>query len=423
MIIDVEKLTKYRQESRDRASIMIETARREDRPLTGLETVELESLQEGIDGATDRIEQLVDFRQARERAERVAAEYGIGAHGETLDTSSPSPVLSRTESLVDHLTRAGSGARPDRVDLGRLVSGLATGQWDGAATEQRAMSEGVSANGGITIPALVSADILDRARAISRVVQAGAVTVPMTNATFRLPRLDTDPAAAWRNELAAVADVTPTMSGVDLTARSLACLIRVSIELFEDTPTLGDFLAEALAGAFGSEMDRVAMLGTGTAPEPRGVLNTAGITTQSNGANGTSALTLRSDWHIDAVAAARATNFEPTATIVHPNLVARMQRNVDSTGQYVPLPAGLPPILHTSTVRTGLTVGSSTDCSEAYSGDWTKLAIGLRSALTVRILTERFADTNEVALVASMRADVAVLRPAAFVRTAGLRII
>jgi HK97 family phage major capsid protein len=254
-------------------------------------------------------------------------------------------------------------------------------------------------------------------------MQAGAITVPMTNATYRLPRLDTDPAAAWRNELAAIADVTPTMSGVDLTARSLACLIRVSIELFEDTPTLGAFLADALAGAFGAEMDRVALLGTGTAPEPRGILNTAGITTQSNGTNGTSALTLRSDWHIDAVAAARSSNFEPTATILHPNLLARMQRNLDTSNQYVPLPAGLPPILHTSIVRTGLTVGTSSDCTEAFTGDFTKLGIGVRSQLAVRLVTERYADTNEVALVATMRADVAVLRPAAFVRTAGLRIV
>lgn len=213
------------------------------------------------------------------------------------------------------------------------------------------------------------------------------------------------------------------MSGVDLTARSLACLIRISIELFEDTPALGDFLSSALGNAFGVELDRVALLGTGTAPEPRGVLNTSGITSQSNGTNGTDALTLKSNWHIDAVAAARSANFEPTATIVHPNLVARMQRNVDTTGQYVPLPMGLPPILHTSTVRTGLTVGFSTDCSEAFTADWTKLAFGVRSGLTVRLLTERYADTNEVALVATMRADVALLRAAAFVRTAGLRIL
>jgi HK97 family phage major capsid protein len=418
----IDSVRRVRDEARSRAARIIESARTENRALTNVEAAELEGLQADIEAATASIEELAS------RSQRIDRDPSWAGSGAALGDPPPAPsapaVLARGDSVAQHLrSRGGSDAREvPGFDLGRLVRGLGTGQWDGAETEQRSMSEGVSANGGITLPTLVSADIIDRARALSRVIEAGAITVPMPNATYRLPRLDTDPAAAWRNELAAIADVTPTMSAADLTARSLACLIRVSVELFEDTPTLGDFLSTALAGAFATEIDRVALIGSGTAPEPRGVLNTAGITTQSNGANGTNALTLRSDWHIDAVAAARSTNFEPTATILHPNLVARMQRNVDSTGQYVPLPAGLPPILHTSAVRTGLTVGTSTDCTEAWTADFTKLAIGVRSQLTVRLLTERYADTNEVALVATMRADIALLRAAAFVRTAGLRI-
>lgn len=423
MSATLNTIRQTREAARERAQAIITGATAEHRALTTVEAAELEGLHVDIDAATDRLEALNAAASDRQAATRAAQELYVGP--ERRDRREPL-VLARGDSFAEHARRTASPAdrAAEQVDVGRLLRGMVTGSWDRAELEQRAMSEGVTANGGITLPTLVSSDIIDRARNLARVIQAGAVTVPMPNATFRLPRLDTDPAAAWRNELAAIADVTPTMSGVDLTARSLACLVRVSVELFEDTDHLGEFLLNALAQAFAVEVDRSALLGTGTAPEPRGLLNTAGLPTTTVGSgNGTDAATLRSDWVINGVGTIRSANFEPTATIVHPNVMARVQRNLTSTNDYVAVPAGLPPMLHSSTVRTGLTVGTSTDCSEAYIGQWDRLAVGMRQNLQVRLLSERFADTGEVALVATMRADVAVLRTAAFLRVAGLRVI
>jgi HK97 family phage major capsid protein len=414
----IANIRRAREGAQQRAEDLIASARTEQRSLTAIEVAELEGLSADIDAATSRIEQLAERQYSLAHAERAAAELPTNRPPQR-----PTHVLTRSDSLVEHLERSGA-PRVDDFDLGRMVRAMATGDWGSAEVEHRAMSGSVSANGGVALPTLVSSDIIDRARAISRVMQAGAVTVPMPSASYRLPQLDTDPSAAWRNELAAINDSTPTMSGLDLTARSLACLVRVSVELFEDVPTLGDFLLGALGEAFGVEYDRVALYGTGTAPEPRGLLNTAGLTTTTVGTgNGTDAATLRSDWHINAVAACRAANFEPTATILHPQLLARMQRSLTTANDYVSMPAGLPPALHTSQVRTSLTVGSSADCSEAFTGDFSRLVMGVRSNLTIRLLTERWADTNEIGLVATMRADIGVTRAAAFVRTAGLRLL
>jgi HK97 family phage major capsid protein len=415
MSATIPEIRRARDAAQLRAADILTAARTEGRSLSAVEAAELEGIAQDVENATARIEQLAERQYSLAHAERAAAELPTNRPPQR-----PTHVLTRSDSLVEHLERSGA-PRVDDYDLGRVVRGLVTGDWSGV--EQRAMSEGVSANGGITIPSLVSAEIIDRSRNLARVFQAGAQTIAMPNATYRLPRLDTDPAAAWRAELGAVVDVTPSMSGVDLTARSLACLIRVSMELMEDTPDLGAFLTDALASAFAVEIDRTALRGSGTAPEPRGVINTAGISTLSNGANGTSALTLRSDWAVDAVASVRASNFDPSAVLCHPNLLGRWTRNLDTTNQYVQFPAGLPPILHTTQLRTGLTVGTSTDATEVLVGDFTKLAIGVRSQLQVRVLDQRYADTGEVALWAAMRADVAVLRPAAFVLVNGLRIV
>ena len=62
--------------------------------------------------------------------------------------------------------------------------------------------------------------------------------------------------------------------------------MKISRELLEDSINIGDILTGALANALALELDRVALLGSGTAPEPRGIFNTSGILSQSQGDNG-----------------------------------------------------------------------------------------------------------------------------------------
>ena len=51
---------------------------------------------------------------------------------------------------------------------------------------------------------------------------------------------------------------------------------------------------------------------------------------------------------------------------------------------------------------------------ELLVGDFTRLMIGIRQEMTIRILTERFADTLQVGFLCSLRADCAVEQPKAF---------
>ena len=84
---------------------------------------------------------------------------------------------------------------------------------------------------------------------------------------------------AWRNENAAVAESDAVFERVTLTARTLAVLTRLSYELFQDlTPAGAEIIEQELIKSLAVELDRVALRGTGTAPEPRGVLNQTGVT-------------------------------------------------------------------------------------------------------------------------------------------------
>ena len=172
------------------------------------------------------------------------------------------------------------------------------------------------------------------------------------------------------------------------------------------------------------ELDRVALLGTGTAPEPRGVLNQSGVTLTAHGANGTTITTTTAyDWHLDAIGAVRAAGFDPNAHIQAPRTSTSLSKLREATtSAYLAPPPNLLPMLTTKSVPINVTVGTSVDASYVFTADWSNLLVGLRTPFRLRFLGERYlADTLSYAFLAYLRADVQVAQPTAFVVDTGVR--
>jgi HK97 family phage major capsid protein len=235
-------------------------------------------------------------------------------HSVSRDPNQP-PLLTRDQSVADWVRRS----RPHAADqppmqFAKIARGLATGNWGGAELEQRAIAESPATAGGHMVPTPVASQVIDKARNASRVIEAGAQTIPMTSQTLKYPRLTTDAPASWRNEAASITDQALVFDAVTFTAQSLAVLVKISWELFEDAdPESMRTVENSFAQVLGLELDRAALRGSGSAPEPRGVLNTSGITTTAHGANGT--VITNYDWWLDAAGAVLASNFTPTSTL------------------------------------------------------------------------------------------------------------
>jgi HK97 family phage major capsid protein len=364
---------------------------------------------------------------------KYAVEGADGFHrvGQTVDSKTgwrrgePPPLLTRGQNVADWVRsqRPSSDQRSDQQPMrfAKIARGLATGNWDDAELEQRAIAESPATAGGHMIPVPVASTVIDKARNASRVVEAGALSIPMSSATLKYPRLTTDAPASWRNEAASITDQALVFDAVTFTAQSLAVLVKVSWELFEDTdPSSMDVVENSFARVLGLELDRAALRGTGTPPEPRGIVNQTGVTITTHGANGT--VISNYDWWLDAAGAVLASNFTPNAHIVAPRSVTSLAKLKEATtNAYLDPPSSLLPLLPTKQVPINLTVGTSTDCSEIYTGQWNQCWIGLRTGFSLRFLQERFADTGQYAFLASLRADVQLAQPAAFVVDTGIR--
>jgi HK97 family phage major capsid protein len=336
------------------------------------------------------------------------------------------PVLTREQNVYDWLQARGAFERyqDQPLSLQRYLRGQATGNWDGAEHE-RALAEATIGAGGALVPAPLSARVIDLARNTTRVFQAGAITVPMTSQTLALARLTGEGAPAWKSEGGTITAADLTFDRVTFTARTLVRRVDLSVELFEDAdPSSEDVIARSFAGQMAVELDRVSLLGTGTAPEPRGVLNQSGVTLTSHGANGALIATATAyDWHLDAAGTVRAAGFDPNAHIQAPRTSTSLSKLREATtSAYLAPPPNMLPMLTTKSVPINVTTGTSTDTSYIFTGDWSNLLVGIRTDFTLRFLGERFlADTLSCSFVAYLRADVQLAQPTAFVVDTGVR--
>lgn len=440
----VTELTQTREQLLTRARAMLDTAETHNRDLTDTERTEHEQLLTQIETAVTDLQSAEEELDRYEKLDKIvrSGQPGGREHGDGTRLEHGTPFgsdrrttrgnlgardrLTREEKLTDWLRDRGE-IRPEDADLSfdKYVRGMATGNWRDADGERelfaRAMSEGTATAGGHLVPTPLSGNVIDLARNAMRVGQAGATFVPMTAQTLKIARLTGEGTPGWRAENAVITAADLAFDAVTFSAKSLNRLVTMSVELLEDgDPSAGDVVARSFAAQIALEVDRAALRGSGTAPEPRGVLNTSGITTTTHGANG--AAITNYDFHLDAVGAVRNNNFEPTAHLQAPRTSTSLSKLKEATtNAYMAPPANMLPMLPTKQIPINLTVGTSVDCSELYTADWSQLGIGIRTQFRIEFLRERYADNGQVAFLAWFRGDVQLFQPSAFVVDTGVR--
>jgi HK97 family phage major capsid protein len=331
------------------------------------------------------------------------------------------PVLDREQRLADMLAPAElpESSAASQIGLGGLTRAMVLGPR--SEIEKRALAEATAGAGGVLVPTPLAASVIDRLRAVSRAVQAGVRTVPMSTQTLKMARITTDPTVAWRAENASIAESDPAFDSVTLTAKSLACFFKVSRELVEDAPNLDAALRNVLAQSFAVALDAATLVGSGASNQPLGIRGTSGITSVSMGGNGAAL----GSWSpvLDAVRDLQLANAGTvSAMIASPRTARTINGFADTTNQPLQRPPAVAdvPLLTTTAMPVNETQGTATNASTILVGDFAEVMVGIKTDFTLSVLQERFADSGQIAMVGWLRADVAVARPAALARIIGI---
>lgn len=352
-------------------------------------------------------------------ARRAPRFIGRDAEGRTVRGLAPD------ESFADALRESGeirSDARVDGVTFGALMRSMVYGPRD--ADEKRVLAEATDGAGGVTVPAILLAQIVDFMRAKSYVNQAGATTLPLRTLKTSLARMSSDPVAIWHAENTAdITDSAPSFERILFTAQTLTALVKISRELFEDSVNLDSAIQGAFAGALAGEVDRVALMGAGSGNEPKGIASyTTGVGKISLGTTGGAQLT---DWTnlLDLYSKLITANANPpTAFIMAPRTLIGLAKLQDTLHQPLEMPDLIASIPQFATTKIGVayTKGTDNNTSKIVTGYWPDCLIGVRSELRVDLMKEIFSGAYQYGLLASMRVDIQLAHPESFAFTEGV---
>jgi HK97 family phage major capsid protein len=332
--------------------------------------------------------------------------------------------MYRTRGLI-----GGAGSQDEAPSLGDFLRAVA-GQ-KSSPLAQKALSVGTDSAGGHLVPSALMPTVLSALSANSSLMEAGTRLIPMDDygtgdaaKTYTFGAVNALPTAAWRAEGGAIAESDPTFRAIVATPRSLAFYFRVSRELLADALNMDTVLAQIMGQSIAEALDRAGLIGSGTPPEPRGVRNVAGISAVTNGANGASLATTRFANLMSATQALlNANGGLPTAAIMAPRTLVGFGSLADSTGQPLQRPDLLRNVqmIPTAQLPVNLTVGTSTDCTEIFVGNFARTAWVLRETFSIQRLNEPFALNGQIGFVAHVRADFVVEYPATLALVTGVR--
>ena len=272
------------------------------------------------------------------------------------------------------------------------------------------LSEGVDANGGYLVPEEFERQIIDTLKEEN--VMRRLCKVITTASERKIPVAATHSTAAWTAENAAFTESNPTFSQKTIDAYKLTDLIKVSIELLDDSAfDLESYIAREFAYAFGVAEEQAFCVGTGTG-QPTGLFTANGGTVGVTAASSTAVTT---DEVISLIYALKAPYRKNAKFLMNDATVAALRKLKDTNGSYLWQPsvqAGQPDRLlgyelHTSPYAPTMAAGA---LSIAF-GDFQNYWIADRTGRTVQRLNELYSTNGQVGFVASERVDGKIILP------------
>jgi len=414
---------------------IVALAERENRDLTPSEVVRFNKVMDDAGKLQNRVERQGDLqwlsasRGRTTQPPQIVSDgsfgYGdAGAPSEYRDQyGNPVHVLKPSEKFSGLPSKRFPGVNARGLSVGNVVRAAVTGnakhmQAELDALSQFAMSTNINTSAGYLVPEFLSAQIIDKARALSTVIAAGAVTVPLPGDSLRMARLITDPTFEQKAENAAFTGSDAVFDAIEFHCSTFGTIIRSSRELAEDAPNYAEIIETALPRAWGAELDRMGLLGGGGANEFTGLQNIAGlqtVTSVGTPANYAKWLTaIQKVWEVNGV---------PNAYILAPRDAAKLAGLQAATSDvYMVPPEPVRALQQFVSSKLPITEGAGANESSSYLGDFTQCAFGVRTDVMLEMTTvgEAAFEKHQVLIKLVWRGDFNVFHSDHLVRLSGI---
>jgi len=300
-----------------------------------------------------------------------------------------------------------------------------------AESSYKALGINPDTAGGYLVPPEQSNEIIELLRAKSVFLRAeggpeaqaeSLVTVlPLNRDTLNIPRQTGAATAYWTAENATMTASQQTVGQIQLVAKKLTCLVKLSNELLADASVdMDNFVRADMAQVMALKVDNAVMYGSGIASEPLGVDAYPGLTkTALNAAPTYSNL-------VNLVKTIEIANVEEDDSwkwLFHPRDKHAFSKLKDTAGQYIfrntgalnalqgavpELLLGYPYMTTTQVDKTG-----SPEETDVFFGRWRDVILGMRQ--TIEVMASDVAGTSFEAdqtwIRAILRMDIQMRHP------------
>ncbi len=293
--------------------------------------------------------------------------------------------------------------------------------------QKRDLVVGTPTAGGHTVATdLLASSFIDILRNRLATMRAGSNMLAGLVGNIAIPRQTGAATAYWVTESNAPTESAQAFDQVAMTPKTVGAFTQLSRKLLlQSSIDVEALVRNDLATVLGLEIDRVAIAGSGSAPQPRGVLATVGIGSVVGGTHGgapdwADIVELWSD-----VAAANA-DFGRTGFMTNSKVVGKLMttEKATNTGQFVcpgfPGSDGLTSFggaraVVSNQVPSNLTKGDAAGvCSAIIFGNWADLVIGMWGGLDLMVNPYSGDTTGTVRVTALQDVDVAVRHAESF---------
>jgi HK97 family phage major capsid protein len=272
------------------------------------------------------------------------------------------------------------------------------------------LSEGVDANGGYLVPEKFERQIVEALKEEN--VMRKLCKVITTANERKIPVAGSHSVAAWTAENAPYTESNPTFDQKTIDAYKLTDLIKVSVELLDDSAfPLEPYIAKEFASAFGVAEETAFCVGTGSG-QATGLFTANGGTVGITAAGATA---VTADEVISLIYALKAPYRKNAKFLMNDSTVAALRKLKDGNGQYLWQPsimAGQPDKLLGYDIYTSpyVPVMAAGAYAIAY-GDFMNYWIADRTGRTVQRLNELYSTNGQVGFVATERVDGKIILP------------
>ncbi|NJD36712.1 MAG: phage major capsid protein [Geobacter sp.] len=288
---------------------------------------------------------------------------------------------------------------------------------------QRDLVAGNFASAGATIGTTFG-PFIDQLTIQAKVLEMGATVMTGLRGSLAMPRQTASTNAHWVVEGAEFIHSHQQFDQVVMAPQTLAARTNVTRRLMlQSSLSIEQIVRADLMRTIALELDRAAINGTGVAPEPRGILQTAGISVVAGGATGAAPSYLHLAQLVAALenrnAAEGNLGFLTNGKVKSKLLTTEKsegsgvfvwESGANGAGSLCGYKA-----LSSGNVPNSLTKSSASNLSAVIFGNWSSLLIGLWGpGIEIEFNPYQNFDTGEVGLRALVDADIAVRNPESF---------